>query len=336
MSAEAKGLRVGVIGATGSLGAEVLTILDQSSIDVEDLVAVATDRSLGTDIEFQGREYPVLTEVPRVGALDLLFLCAPPGPCLEYVREALRAEVPCVDAAGALSLSPEVTLRIAAFGRLESPETVPLLVAPPGPAIPLGLVLRPLAEAAGLRRVVGTAFEAAAVGGRQGIESLYKESVALFSQEEIPDPEVFSHPVAFDCGPPFGGIEPDGNSARERAVASALERLLGGAVRVAFTHVQVPIFVGFGAAAALETERPLPAGEALELLAKAPGVELWSEDPDRLTLRAAAGREEVLVGRVRPDPSCENGILLWLAADVLRIAAVNAVQLAVARVGRHH
>ncbi|MDJ0852819.1 MAG: Asd/ArgC dimerization domain-containing protein [Myxococcota bacterium] len=328
-------LRVGVIGATGSLGAEVLTLLDQSSLAIAEVVAVATDRSVGTDIEFQGQEIPVLTEVPRVGALDLLFLCAPPAASLEYVREALRAEVPCVDAAGALSLSPEVAPRIAAFG-VESAESTPLLVAPAGPAVPWGLVLRPLAEAVGLRRVVGTALEAAAVAGRQGIESLYQESLALFNQQDLPDPEVFSRPVAFDCGPAFGGVEADGTSARESLVAGCVERLLGGATRVALTHVQVPTFVGQGGVGAIETERPLEPAEAEQLLEKAPGVELWRDDPDALTLRAAAGREEVLVGRVRRDPSHDSGLLFWMAADVLRLAAVNAVQLAVARLGRHH
>ena len=328
-------LRVGVVGATGSLGAEVLTLLDQSSLSVAEIVAVATDRSVGTDIEFQGQEIPVLTEVPRVGALDLLFLCAPPATSLEYVREALRAEVPCVDAAGALSLSPEIAPRIAAFGT-EGGETSPLLVAPAGPAIPWGLVLRPLAEAAGLRRVVGTALEAAAVAGRRGIESLYQESLALFNQQDLPDPEVFARPVAFDCGPAFGGVEADGSSPRESLVAGCVERLLGGSLRMALTHVQVPTFVGLGASAAVETERPLDPDEAEQALEKAPGVELWRDDPDALTLRAAAGREEVLVGRVRRDPSHDSGLLFWMTADVLRLAALNAVQLAVARVGRHH
>lgn len=336
MSGAERGLRVGVVGATGALGGEILAVLDQSSLRIEELVPIATDRSLGEEIEFQGADRPVLAEPPRVGALDLLFLCAPASISLEYTREALKASVPCIDASGALAGAPEVTPRVAAFGPLENPEAHPLLVAPPGAALPWALALRPLADAVGLRRVVGTSLQAASAGGRQAIESLYQESVALLNQEEFPEPSAFSRPLAFDCLPAVGEVEESGICAGERAVVQALENLLPGPPRIAVTHVQVPIFVGFGATATIETERPLSALEAAELLAKAPGVELWRDDPGALTLRAVAGLEEVVVGRVRPDPSVEHGLQLWIAADALRVAAVNAVQLAVARVARHH
>lgn len=336
MSSGEGGLRVGVVGATGALGGEVLAVLDASSLPVAELVPVATDHSLGEEIAFQGVEYPVRTEPPRTGALDLLILCAPASAALEYTREALKAEVPCVDASGALATAPEITPRVAAFGPLENPEAQPLLVAPPGAALPWALALRPLAEAAGVRRVVGTALQGASAAGRLGIESLYQESVALFNQEDFPQPRVFSRPLAFDCIPAVGEVDETGNAASEVAAAAALERLLPGSPGVALTHVHVPIFVGFAASGAIETERPLTPGEAAELLAKAPGVEVWREAPGDLTPRAVAGREEVYVGRVRRDPSSENGLQLWLAADSLRVAAVNAVQLAVARVARHH
>lgn len=331
-----RGLRVGVVGATGALGGEILAVLDESSLSIAELVPVATDRSLGEEIEFQGRDCPVLAEAPRVGALDLLFLCAPAAVSLEYTREALKASVPCIDASGALAGAPEVTPRVAAFGPLESPEAHPLLVAPPGAALPWALALRPLAEAAGLRRVVGTVLQAASAGGREGIESLYHESVALFNQEEFPEPRVFPRPLAFDCLPAAGEVDETGVSAGERACAEALARLLPGPPRIAMTHVQVPVFVGFGATGVIETERALSPLEAAELLVKAPGVEIWREDPGDLTLRAVAGLEEVVVGRLRPDPSVEHGLQLWIAADALRVAAVNAVQLAVARIARHH
>lgn len=336
MSGQTEGLRVGVVGATGALGGEVLAVLDQSSLSVAELVPVATDHSLGEEIAFQGVEYPVLTEPPRTGALDLLFLCAPPSTALEYTREALKAEVPCVDASGALCGAPEVMPRVAAFGPLESPEAQPLLVAPPGAALPLALALRPLAQAAGLRRVVGTVLQAASAAGRAGIESLYQESVALFNQDDFPEPRVFPRPLAFDCIPAVGDVEEDGATESERASSAALARVLPVRDGVALTQVHVPVFVGFGATASVETERPLAPLEAADLLAKAPGVDLWREDPGGLTLRAVAGREEVVVGRVRGDPTTPNGLQLWVAADALRVSAANAVALAVARIARHH
>lgn len=331
-----EGLRVGVIGATGALGGEVLSVLAESSLPVAELVPVATDRSLGQDVEWQGEDVAVLSAPPRLAALDLLFLCAPRDVSLEYARQALHAAVPCVDAAGALSGSDEVEPRVALLRAVESPASQPVLVAPPGAALSLALVLDPLARAAGLRRVVATVLEAASSAGRGGIESLYEESVALFNQADAPEPGAFGRPVAFDCVPGAGAAAAGEASPHEAAVEAALERLLGGAARVAVTQVQVPVFVGLGASLSLETERPLAPAEAEEVLAKAPGVELRRETPESATLRSAAGGEVAVVGRVRRDPSGDNGLLLWLAADVLRLAAVNAVQLAVARVGRPH
>jgi len=329
-------LRIGLVGATGALGSEVLALLAESSLDVKQLVPIGTDRSLGQEIEFRDLLAPVETDSMSLRGLDLVFLCAPEAVSREFAREALHAEVACIDVSGALCESPDVELRVAVFGAPARSEPSPLLVTPPGASLPLALVLRPLEEAAGLRRVMATVLEGASSGGRQGIESLYRETVALFNQEEPPEPTVFPRPVAFDCGPIAGDPDSEGPTDRESRTMDALTRLLLGDARVALTHVQVPTFIGFGASVALETERLLDPTLAEGVLGKAAGVERWDDAIDRLTLRAAAGREEVMVGRLRRDPSCENGLLLWIVADVLRLAAANAVRLAVGRFGQHH
>jgi aspartate-semialdehyde dehydrogenase len=326
------GLRIGVLGATGALGGEVLALLADSSLPVAELVPVATDASLGQRIEFRGVEYPVESELPRLRGLDAVFLCAPAGASLEAARQALRAEVPAIDVAGALAGSPDVTLRVAGVDPPAALASEPLLVGPPGAALPWALVLRPLDAAAGLRRVVGTALEAASRGGRTGIETLYSETLAILNQADAPAPDVFGRPVAFDCVP----ASEDPGAAGAESVAGALRRLVRPDLRIALSVVQVPAFVGLGASAALEFERPLDAKQAGEILAAAPGVEPWAGEPGSLTLRAAAGRDAVVVNPPRRDPSVPHGILLWFAADVLRLAAWNAVRLAVARLARPH
>jgi aspartate-semialdehyde dehydrogenase len=330
------GLRIGVVGATGALGSEVLAVLAASSLSVEELRLFATDRSLGHEIDFRDGSHPVEAGAPRLRGLDLLFLCTPAEVSVDLVREALRAEVTCIDVAGAMASSPEVPLRVAAFGAGSDARTAPLLVAPPGAALAWALVLRPLQAAAGLERVHGTTFEAASSGGRPGIESLYRESLAIFNQEEAPEPDVFSRPVAFDCIPALGEVREAGDTDREAVLTAAVGRLLGGDVKLAATRIQVPIFVGFGSVLAVETTRGLDAKQAAGALAATPGVELWEGDADGLTLRAAAGSDGALVGRLRGDPSAERGLLLWLSADLLRLAAANAVELAEARVRLHH
>ncbi len=329
-------LRIAIVGATGVLGSEVLAVLSDSSLSIGELVPVATDRSLGQEIEFRGESYPVEIELPDLADVDLLFLCAPPEASLDLAQRAIRAEIPCIDASGALAGAEDLPLAVAGLAPPPPREASPLVVAPPGATLAWLLPLAPLAARAGLERVVGVAVEAASWGGRQGIASLYQESVAIFNQQEIPALDVFGRPVAFDCIPVLGEIGSGGATGREELLARSVARLLGGGVRISASVIQVPAFVGFGASLAIETQRPLDPKQAEELLDAAPGVEVWRGEASGQTLRAAAGRDVVLVGRVRRDPTHASGLLLWLTCDVLRLAAANAVQLALAHLRQHH
>ena len=319
---------IGVFGATGALGSEVLASLDRSSLRVAELVPVATDRSLGEDIEFQGEIYPVMTEVPNLRRLDFVFLCAPATASLEVARLALKVEVPGIDCSGALAASHEVPLYPASDAAIS-----PLVAVPDGPVLAWALALRPLEAAFGVRRVTVTGFEPASMGGRAGIEALHTESLSLFNQQDRPDPTAFAHPVAFDCVP--GGGEDGGASPRERHAARTLARLLGPEVKLAVTLVQVPTFVGHGSVLSVETERPCDPAAAQTVLRDAPGVALTPGDEAGPSTRTAAGREEVLVGRVREDPSVSNGLLLWTAGDALCLVSHYAVTLAEARLAAH-
>jgi aspartate-semialdehyde dehydrogenase len=331
----ARGLRIAVVGATGALGGEVLAALDQSGLRVAELIPGATDRSLGESVEFQDEIHPVVAEPPSLRGLDLLFCCAPAEASLAWVREALRAEVPCIDCSGSLADQPDVPLRAAALPPPEGADPVPLVTTPSGAVLAWALALAPLHRAGTLRRVVGTVLETAGAEGRDAITALSVESLALFNQQELPEEEARSRPLAFDCHPSLGAIDDQGVSARERDLASGLHRLLGVEVPVAATIAQVPAFVGQASALCVETERALDPKEAEDHLAQAEGVELWTRDAAGPNLRAAAGRDAVLVGRVRRDPSVPHGLQLWLAADVLRLCAANAVALAVARLRTH-
>lgn len=324
-----RALRVGVVGATGALGGELLSLLDGSRLRVASLLPIASSRSQGDSVEFQGETLAVQGEVPLHG-LDLLLCCAPPEVSLEFVRLALRAGVPCVDGSGALELSDEVPLRLAALG-CEGVAGAPLVASPAGAALPLALVLAPILRAAGLGRVVATLLESSSAAGREGIAALGAESVALFNQADPPRSPV--RPLAFDFHPAIGEVGEDGSTACEARLPRTLARLLGAPLPLAVGIAQIPVFVGLAAQLCLETQSALDPKRAREVLAAAPGVELWTHDAEGPNLRAAAGRDEVLVGRLRADPTCEHGLSLWLAADPLRLAAANLVALAERLVG---
>jgi aspartate-semialdehyde dehydrogenase len=329
-----QGLRVVVIGASGALGSEVLAVLDERGFPVRELVAVAGERSIGAEIEFRGDLIPVLGERPVLRGADLVFLCAPPSVSLDMAADALRAEAPVIDLSGALAATPEVPLLLAGTHQPAEHLNAPAIATPPGPALAWLRALLPLDRAFRLRRVVATTLEAASRGGREGIESLSAETVALFNQSDPPEPQVFGRPVAFDCVPVLGRLEADGSTDHEAQLAALVRRLLGERVGIAVSCVQVPTFCGDGSSLAIETERGADPSEAIDRLRKAPGVEV--ESPDGApTTRSVAGTDRVRVGRVRRDPSSTGGLLLWLAADTLRLAASNAVDLAEARLRTH-
>jgi aspartate-semialdehyde dehydrogenase len=326
-----RALRIAIAGATGTLGGELLSVLDARHFPVGELVLLATPRSAGDAIEFRGEVYDVATDASRLRGVDLAFLCTPPAGSLELARRALHEQVPCIDLSGALSGSPEVPLLVADLDPGEEALVQPVLSSPASPALAWAIVLRPLDRAAGLRRVTATSVHSASSGGRLGIESLSSETIALFNQGDPPEPTVFGQPVAFDCVPCIGEIEPAGATSYESALARDLQRILGSHVVIAATAVRVPTFSGDGAALALEFELALDPEDARSTLAKAPAVELWEAPIPGPATRATTGRESVLVGRLRADPSRERGLMLWLAADSVRLAATNAVKLAEAR-----
>jgi aspartate-semialdehyde dehydrogenase len=323
------GYRVGVVGATGSLGTELLERLDASSLRVREVVPIASEESLGQDIEFQGNIYPIETDDARIPGLDLLFLCAPASVSLDFVRSALRERVPCIDLSGATAGSEEVPMRVVGYGSV--PEGIPLLALPTSPALALAMVLQPLAAAAGLARVSGCVLESASSAGQGGLLALYQESIAIFNQQQPPEATAFPGPMAFDCTSDASELDETGCAPRESALKRDLALLLGDEAKIALTLVQVPIFVGLGAALSVETERALDARQAEDLLRKAPGVEVSADTPCRATTRSVAGRDLVLVARLRGDPSVARGLLLWLVADPLRLAASHAIQLAAQR-----
>jgi aspartate-semialdehyde dehydrogenase len=173
--------------------------------------------------------------------------------------------------------------------------------------------------------VIGTAFEAVSGAGCAGIESLQAEAIALFGQRTVPEPTVFPHGIAFNCIPMVGEAGKGAETEVEEALARGLRRLLGAEFPMAVTAVRVPTFSGSGASIAVEVAEELSAAELSELLAKSPEVAVPGDAMPSPTIREATESEMVLVGRIRRDPTSERGLLLWLAADPVRLAASNAV-----------
>lgn len=309
-------LEVAVVGATGALGAEVLAVLTERSFPIGRLVPIGTERSLGDSVAFGEDDVAVVSDVDSLEGFDLVFLCAPPDASLRFAGHALRARVPAIDLSGALLEQPDVDLRVAEWLEVDEELDKPLIAGPAGIELALALVLRPLARAAGLRRVVATCFESVSAEGRGGVDALSEQTVALFNRQTLA-----AESIAFDCRP----VSPSAAAADAR-LHGTLGRLLGGAPPLVVTRVRVPTFSGDGIALWLETERALGADEAGTLLAKAAGVEQRADFTP--TTRNSVGSDVVLASGV---DEAEGGLRMWLAVDGLRMAALNGVLLAEAR-----
>jgi len=328
-----RSLRVAVVGATGALGSEVLAALDAARFPVGALVPIATDRSLGAEVELGDHAAPVRTDAEALEGADVVFVCTPPAAALDWIAGGLSRRALVVDLSGALFASERLA-ESPELARLLGAPDAPVVAPPPGLALAWLRVLAPLHEGlGGVRRVVGTGFVSASGSGRAGVDALHEETVALLSQaEDDESPPRLDHPLAFDVLPWAGAIGDDGASEAERVLMASLRRVLGEAAAVAATLARVPTFCGDAATLAIECDAPAEPARVRELLRKALDVELV-DDPRGPTTRAAAGAERVLVGRVRRDPSRPGGVLLWLAADSARLAAADAVRTALGRLG---
>ncbi len=332
-----RGQRVAVIGATGTLGSDLIEVLGERDYPVAELVPVATDESLGEDVELHGESHAVLTGPVSLRGVDVAFLCLPADAAAPFVRQCLEAQVPCIDLSGSLAAREEVPIGVAELAASRDALRRPLVSGPPGPALALALVLAPLRARFGLRRVLGTSLESASGVGRAGIRTLEAEVVALFNQEEPPESTVFAGPIAFDCVPELEHPgDAHGPGPAEAGLVAVLHRILGEPVPIALTRVRVPTFAGLGLSLSVELGEAATSLAVREALVKAPGVELWDPDAVGPTTRDAVSRATVLVGRLRRDPSAAAGAhLLWIAADPVRLAAANAVRIAEAGLDLH-
>ena len=317
------------------------------------MLGVASAESAGTEFEFRGEALDVVSEWPVLKGRDLVVICTPAAEALEIVREALRAEVPCIDCSGVLANQSEVPMPIpptmslstsnpGATGAIELGdalvEKAPLLSVPSGTTLAWAAIL----EAFDISRVIGTALCSASAQGRHGVLALSQESIALFNQSETPSTGPAGQVVAFDVIP-GGGIDCE-------RVQQECRRLFGEALRIGVTSVQVPTFVGEGASLALELETPMDADEVESRLTAMDGVSLAQDgvgsrglvaieadatEPLGPTLRDAIGSDEILVGRIEADASLPagEGWRLWLAFDPLRLVADQALRLASRRLG---
>jgi aspartate-semialdehyde dehydrogenase len=334
--------RVGVIGATGLVGAEMLAILQQRSFPVSELRAFASPRSEGRRLPFAGGE--VTVEVLRPGCfdgLDLVVVDVEDPLALEWAPQAAAAGAAVVDNSAAFRMDPDVPLVVAEVNPGDLAHLPKGIASCPNcTTMVLVTALAPLHRAAGLRRMVVSTYQSVSGAGQSGLRELDGQWTKYAGQTEqlhragagepLEPGEVWSKPIAGNVIPLAGSVKEAGYTSEEWKLVHETRKILHDeTISVTATCVRVPVFVGHAMTANLEFSRPVSAGEAAALLAGAPGVTLVDGGAGAPTPLEGAGVDPVLVGRLREDPSRPGNLDIWVTGDNLRKgAALNAVQMA--------
>lgn len=338
------GLNVAVVGATGQVGRVMRTLLEERGFPVKSIRFFSSARSAGTTLEWKGEEITVEdVATADFAGIDIAVFSAGAGASREYAPEFAAAGAVVVDNSSAWRKDPEVPLVVSEVNPEDAAERPKGIIANPNCTTMAAMpVLRPLVdEAGGLKRLFVSSYQAVSGSGLKGVQELIRQTKSGAEQDlaalaldgravALPDPEVYVAPIAFDVVALAGSIVDDGTEEtdEEQKLRNESRRILHiPDLKVSGTCVRVPVFTGHTLTIHAEFSDAITPERAREILADAPGVRVV-EVPTPLE---AAGRDEVLVGRIRQDQAVDDGrgLVLVVSADNLRKgAALNAIQVA--------
>jgi aspartate-semialdehyde dehydrogenase len=328
---------IAVVGATGAVGSEVLSILEERLFPVGDLRLFASARTAGEMVDWNGRTVRVdQLDADGFEGIDIAFFCAGGEVSAEYAPLAADAGAVVIDKSSYFRMDPDVPLVVPEVNAEDLVERHRGIIASPNcTTIPIVVALKPIADAVGISRIVASSYQAVSGGGKHGIDTLSRETINILNMRDSADGQdkaIFPRRIAFNCIPQVDAFLEDGSTKEEAKVIAETRRVLHlETLPIAVTCVRVPTFFGHTVALTVELDQPLDAADARQMLREAPGVILCELD-DEMPYPTAAdvgGSDAVYVGRVRNDPSHPHGLQLWVAADNVRKgAALNAVQIA--------
>ena len=325
-------LRVAVLGATGAVGQELLELLDERSFPLAELIPLASPRSAGQSLSWQGTSLTIRpVEASVFEGVDVVLASAGGSASRQWAPVAARAGAVVIDNSSAFRMDPEVPLVVpevnpeAAFahrGIIANPNCTTIL---------LTLVLAPLATRRAIRRVLVSTYQSASGAGARAMQELRQLSRTVLDGGE-PVSEVLPHSLAFNLFLHNSPLQPNGYCEEELKMLNETRKIMGTPeLRLSATCVRVPVLRAHSEAVNIEFHEPFPVEEARALLAEAPGVELLENfEANRFPMPTdVTGRDPVAVGRIRQDLSDANALELWLCGDQIRKgAALNAIQIA--------
>jgi aspartate-semialdehyde dehydrogenase len=327
------GYRVAVVGATGNVGREMLSILEELEFPVDEIHAVASRNSIGVEVNFgDKRLYCVAVDDFDFSQVDVVLMSVSGAFSREWSPKIGKAGPIVIDNSSAWRMDPDVPLIVPEV----NPDDVALarrknIIANPNcSTAQLVVALKPLHDAAKIKRVVVSTYQSVSGAGKAGIDELWNQTKSVFVLGPS-EPKKFPKQIAFNVIPFIGAFGDDGYTDEEAKMWNETHKMIDPSIKLTVTCVRVPVFVGHSEAVNIEFHTPLDEDEARDILREAPGVMVIDKRDDKgyITPKEAQGEFAVYVSRIRNDPTVENGLNLWVVSDNLRKgAALNAVQIA--------
>lgn len=323
---------VAVIGATGAVGSIILDLLEKRDFPAKQFRLLASARTAGTKITLKGQEITVEELTTRsFEGIDLAIASTPDDTAAEYLPHAIKAGCKVIDESGYWRMNPEVALVVPEINPEDAIKARGIIASPNCSTTQMVVALKPLHDAAKVKRVIVSTYQATSGAGLQGNRDLEAGSKAHLSGEKY-DYQAFAYPIAFNAIPQIGGHKEDGYTSEEMKMVYETRKILGDeSILVNPTCVRIPVANCHSEVITVETERPVSPEEARELFSNFPGITVVDDLNEKQypMPSTSAGSDEVFIGRIRKDISNPNGLNFWCVSDNLRKgAATNAVQIA--------
>ncbi len=325
-------LRVAVVGATGAVGREMLKTLHERAFPATEIVPFASARSAGMKVPF-GDDELVVRELKEdvFEGFDIALFSAGGGTSETFAPHAAAAGCVVIDNSSAWRMDERCPLVVPEVNAHALEYHQGIIANPNCSTIQMMVALNPLHEAATIKRIVVSTYQAVSGTGQKAIAELEKQVRQMFNMQE-PDVEVYPHRIAFNCLPHIDTfLDNDYTKEEMKMVHETVKILEDPNVKVTATCVRVPVFYGHSESINIETEKKLTPAQARAILAQAPGVQVYDNPREKMYPMPidATGEDATFVGRIREDESIENGLNLWVVSDNIRKgAALNAVQIA--------
>lgn len=335
------GYKVAVVGATGNVGHEILKILDERNFPVDDVIALASSRSVGKEVSF-GDEDLKVQDLSKFDFKGVDIVLSSPGGKVsaEYSPKAAAAGAVVIDNTSYWRMDPDVPLVVPEV----NPEAIAgykgrgIIANPNCSTIQMVVALKPLHDVAKIRRVVVSTYQSVSGTGKAAMDELFNQTKGVYANQ-TPVPDIYPKQIAFNTIPQIDVFMDDGMTKEEWKMVVETKKILDPKIQVCANCVRVPVFIGHSEMVNVEFENEMTAEQAKKLWKNFKGitlVDLEQEDLRFVTPLEVQGEDDVFVSRVREDITVENGLNFWCVADNLRKgAALNAVQIAEVLAGKH-